>query len=261
MKLRLSTLCATAVVAVFMAASPSVKAETVTLQYQHGATSQPTYTVQIAGIQYPSTPVGPFIWHENNVPPNTNFPPPTATFCIEIGAGAQPLPQPGQSVIFDVLNPANAPTINSAVKAGLINNLFAQHFNTAWANDSFTGNDNSTAFQLALWEIIYETTGNPLNLLANNFLIPGFPPATPTNAMNIAQMWLNGINGPVPVVNFEVVALVAPSTTDKQKDLIQDQITIRPRGVVPAPPGVILAGIGFLALIGRSRLVRRKPTA
>ena len=55
--------------------------------------------------------------------------------------------------------------------------------------------------------------------------------------------------------NRELVVLYTPVPPKNQ--LWQNQITLRPKAV-PAPPGIVLAGIGFLGLLGRARLMRRK---
>jgi hypothetical protein len=57
---------------------------------------------------------------------------------------------------------------------------------------------------------------------------------------------------------YEVVALVAPSLDPLKPTPGQDQIIARPRGI-PAPPGLMLAGIEMLTLLGRARWTRRAP--
>ena len=57
------------------------------------------------------------------------------------------------------------------------------------------------------------------------------------------------------------MALVAPAPGAKEQDNVQDQITFRPKGAVPAPPGLLLGAIGFLGLLGRARWNRRRATA
>lgn len=248
---------AVAVLAGFAAASPRAAAEFVTLKYDH-ATSNPTITSNLQA----NAPAGPFYWTENNLPPNTSFPPPTATFCIELAPG-QNLPAPGANTIFDVRTLAAAPTIGSTDKAAAITELYGRFYDTAWGSNSFTGSDQSVAFQIALWELLYDGA-NPANTTSLNggaFNING------TFAQKaLAQTWLNALDGDTSLFDsrlggLELVALVAPGGPGaKSQDNIQDQIALRPRGVVPAPPGLILAGIGLVSLLGRARFMR-KPAA
>ncbi len=55
------------------------------------------------------------------------------------------------------------------------------------------------------------------------------------------------------------MALIAPAPGSSKPQDFQDQIALRPKPV-PAPPAVLLAGLGFLGLIGRMRWNRRKAT-
>jgi len=58
-----------------------------------------------------------------------------------------------------------------------------------------------------------------------------------------------------PAETTQVTVAPAPGA-DKQTNG-QDQMIVVPKGV-PAPPALLLAGIGVLALAGRSRLNRRQ---
>lgn len=260
MKLRL--LVAAFAVAGFVNLSPRASAELLTLNYQGQTTNpgNPTLGVTLNGTPYTNTSVGPFYWNQNQVPPNANFPPPIATFCIEL-SGTQPLPPIGSNVVFDVVPPAAAPTIgNDPLKVAAIGELYGRYFQTAWLDkNTFHGSVDSAAFQLALWELVYDGAASK-NLGAGNFQAGGLGTYTTT-----AQNMLNSLNGSNAFATnfggYELVALLAPATTDptKAQDQVQDQLILRPKAV-PAPPAVLLAGIGALALLGRARLTRR-PTA
>src|SRR5688500_2349701 len=114
------------VAAAFLAGSPQASAEFVTLRYDH-ATSNPSVSTNLQA----NAPTGPFYWTENNLPPNTSFPPPTATFCIELATG-QGIPTAGTNVIFDVRSLSAAPTLSSSTNANAITEFYGRFFDTAW---------------------------------------------------------------------------------------------------------------------------------
>lgn len=244
-----------AAVAALLAGSPRASAESVTLRFDH-MTGNPSVTTSLGN----NVPTGPFYWVENNLPPNTNFPPPTSTFCIEIGG---PLPNPG-SAVFTVQLPATYAPIGPA-DANAVSELYGRFYDTAWDSAAFGGSTSSVAFQLALWEIVSDgtpTAGNPDELANGTFNTPAL---VGTSAYTTARDMLNALTGDTSSFasrfgDRELVTLHAPEPDGKFD--WQDQIALRPTpAVVPAPPGVVLAGIGFLGLVGRSRWLRRQPTA
>jgi hypothetical protein len=224
---------AVACAAAILVGGQRAAAESVTLMFDH-LTSNPSVTTSLGS----NAPTGPFYWTENNLPPNTNFPPPTSTFCIEVGGA---LPTPGNSAVFGVQGLTDT---FGATTATEITSLYSQYYNTAWDSSSFGGSANSVAFQLALWELVYDgKAGNPLDL----------------SVFTTAQNMLSSLAGGPTSFNREIVVLHAPDASGKFD--WQDQITTRPPSAVPAPPAAVLAGIGLVGLIGRSRWLRRKPAA
>ena len=79
MKLRLAVAAIAATV--FLTASPRASAELLTLQLNRTVTG--TVTVNLGSKTDNVTP-GPYYWSDINDPPNTNFPAPIATFCMEL---------------------------------------------------------------------------------------------------------------------------------------------------------------------------------
>ena len=257
---RPSAFAAVLVAAAFLTAPPSARADFITLQYGYNGVGSvnPTVTNSLQS----NAPTGPFYWHDNNLPPS-NLPTPTATFCIELTPG-QYLPSLGTTVVFDAESLAAAPTINSPAKADAITELYGRYFNTAWNTPATGASSDSIAFQLALWELVYD--GKPISTNKTD-LSNGTFSVSPTigTPYTTAQTWLNSLTGNTSSFNTrfagqELVALVAPAPGAKQQDQVQDQITMRPKGVVPAPPAVVLAAIGVVGLIGRSRLTRKAAT-
>lgn len=256
MQNRLLRLCvATVAVAGFYAHVPRASAELLTLNYQGQTTNpgNPTLAVTVNGTTFSNASIAPFYWTQNAVPPNQSFPPPISTYCIELNSN-QPLPPVGTNTVFSVVSANSA---LGGATASAVGELYARYYQTAWADQStFHGSVDSAAFQLAMWELVYDAAGKDLN--SGNFQASGLGNYTTT-----AQNMLNSLNGSVSFSdrfgNSELVALLAPATTDpnKSQDQIQDQIIIRPKPV-PAPPALMLAGIGVLGLVGRARWNRRK---
>ena len=236
--------------AVMVAGSPRASAESVSLQFDKSVNPAVSLSGSSTG---PYTSTGPFYWHDSGLPANTNFPPPTATFCIDVNGS---LPSVGGSAVFGV---TSVDGFLGAAKASAITELYGKFYDTAWDSSSFTGSTASIAFQLAMWELAIDgkpAAGNTTDLQNGTFTASPLIGSTVTTA----QAWLNGLNGNTSLFNSrfanrELVALYTPVPPKNQ--LWQNQITLRPKAV-PAPPGIVLAGIGFLGLLGRARLMRRK---
>ncbi|MCS6865737.1 MAG: hypothetical protein RMJ56_14665 [Gemmataceae bacterium] len=244
----------------FLTITPPAAAEVVTLNYQGATTNpgNPTVQVTLNSTTFSNLPVGPFYWQQNSIPPNANFPPPIATFCIEIATN-QPLPSVGTNTTFSVVRPQDAPTIgNNSAKVAALYELYGRYYDTAWENKTtFTGSTDSVAFQIAIWELIYDGASSP-SLSSGNFQASGLGTIT-----TVAQNMLNSLNGDTSYFNnrfagYELVALIAPSIDGKSTDQIQDQLILRP---IPAPPAALLASFGVLALLGRARWLRRTTAA
>jgi hypothetical protein len=218
--------------------------------------------VSLGGTTINAAPIGPLYWSQTkpdgtpyNRPVNGNFPTTFASFCIELGNTAATQISPGVPYTFGVrADLTTAPTIGTQAKADAILELYGTHYNPAWANPSFGGSADSVAFQLALWELIYDGPGG--SLTGGNFSVD--PAVFPESS--IAQGWVSGLTGnpgafAANLPNMELVALVAPAAPDEAKlnTPTQDQLVLRAKAV-PAPPAALLAGLGLIALIGRRRL-------
>jgi hypothetical protein len=261
------------VAAAFLIGTPRAAAESVTLFFDQ-TTNAPTITGTLNGSPTPALNPGPYYWFQNGVPPNSSFPPPTVTFCAEAGQ----LVSSGKQYTFDVTTLAGLPAVGSQLKADYITELYGRHYNPAWNDPAFASrppNDpayiDSVAFQLALWELIHDGPGN-LDLASGNLRMPD--PTTGNSVYDAAyaraQDWLTGPGGQGltgdPTAfhqnfqGFTLVGLTDPKDPKGSPANPQDQIVIV-SGVIPAPAGAVLAGLGVLVLAGRARLLRRKPAA
>jgi hypothetical protein len=90
----------------------------------------------------------------------------------------------------------------------------------------------SGAFQIAIWEIINEVTGNPYNLAAGNFKASNGS----NGAIALAQSWLDNL-GAGPSL-FTIDFWKSPTR--------QDLIVFRPIVSVPEPAGIALLALGLL---------------
>jgi len=159
------------------------------------------------------------------------------TFCIEI---TETFSTGTTYHNVNVVDPLNAPNPGLPVgpmttaKAALLSELHGRFLSLVDTDKE------AAAFQVAVWEIVYDTglklgagqgqvyVDNANHLLANTY-------------GKLAQDWLDQLNGTGP----------QPDLLALSKTGFQDQIIVNP---VPAPPALVLAGIGFLGLLGwRSR--------
>lgn len=154
------------------------------------------------------------------------------TFCIDL----QKTVNVGSTYGWDQAALQNAPTPPSdanhpmgAAKAALLGELWARH------RSGLTTNDQYGAFQMCVWEIVFEDiTSNSLNVALGDFKIFDGIVATA-----LAQIWLNELDGSKSADLYAI-------TGNAQHGLPQDQL-------VPSPGSLALCGIGGLALVRRRR--------
>lgn len=154
------------------------------------------------------------------------------TFCIDL----QKQVNPGstydwqQSALKDAPTPpgdSNHPM--GQAKATLIGELWARH------RSALTSNDDYAAFQMAIWEIVFEdTTTSPRDVTTGNFRIQNA-----AGAMSMANTWLGELDGS----QFYGGLYAITSTTNGNP---QDQL-------VPTPGSIVLAGLGGMVLNRRRR--------
>jgi hypothetical protein len=204
---------------------------------------------------------------------------PLSAFCIDLSAGLT-----GNSTQYNLTSLNNAPTIsknNSSNVNGVVNAielLYDTKYNTGinpaiggWttiAGATAGAYVNEAAFQLALWELTYDGAADIANYKSNpnyQFFGNGSFEASGSQAA-LAQSWLDSVLAAAEA-GAQGSATVLPGLTLEalvSQCGYQDQLALIPTPkvqTVPAPPGLVLAGFGMVALIGRARLRRNAPAA
>jgi len=234
---------AVAVVAAVAFAAPPANADTITLQFTEGRIGQ-----EISYNNGPTFEVGggPFSWTVQSAPASTGL---TAgntvqTWCVDI---------------FHSIS--NSPTeytltsVNALPHSTSISNLFGEGYKIGGVVA------DPAAFQLALWELEYDTS--PGDLTAGNFQYKGSDSSVLADAQALLSQALydtaHGVNAFDQYLNgYKLYVL---DSADKQ-----DQVMIVPPppnkgGTVPAPPAALLAAFSLFALGGRAAWFRRAKQA
>lgn len=94
----------------------------------------------------------------------------------------------------------------------------------------------SSAFQLAIWEILNETSNNPYNLSSGNFSVYG----ASDSSVALAQQWLNNLPS---VNNYSIQVYQSPT----HQNLAVFEALPQKNGKVPEPAMLGLLAAGLLA--------------
>lgn len=190
------------------------------------------------------SPVGPFNFIVQSDTSNTGLGPTFRSFCADFFQDVQ-LPDPANGIsgeyTFTPVAFADLPDVaGNATKVAKIQELYDRFYDVA------TDAERGAAFQLALWEILYDPNVNDLS--SGNFTASG--PGSPSS-IPLAQNWLNIIGDSTiadPAKKYTLTGLQSPTA--------QDQIV--PGTPVPGPAGVVLLAIGAAGLIARRKFAKKK---
>jgi hypothetical protein len=208
-----------------------------------------TLTVLYNNQPYQNVLVGRYLWDRTGGDPidfvgsnGTRF----WTYCTEL---TQEIRNP---VAFNVVQVEQAPNPGilggmGSVKADMLRQYFALHY-----SDSFT-HAQAAAFQLGIWEIVFDNSGS-LDVTSGNFQLS----TSNTTVRDLANGYLTGITGSLSGLTASQMTianqLVALSSPDDQDQLTLHRDHVRP---VPAPPGPVLAATGLVPALALRRLRRR----
>jgi hypothetical protein len=145
------------------------------------------------------------------------------------------------SVRYDVVAGTSSTSGLNTQQRSLIGQLYDNHASSLGTYAS-GGVARDAAFQLALWEIIYDFNG-PLNL-DNGAGRGTFWTSSFDGASALAQTWLSSLNtAPQTYVSQYDLFVLDPHTPDRNQTLL----TARPVSV-PEPAMLSLLGVGLLAV-------------
>jgi hypothetical protein len=155
------------------------------------------------------------------------------TFCVDLTQFVQF----NQNTDFQVDRFSNLPDAGAGLNA-----TQAEYLSELWSKyHDLTGTsaNDMTAFQIAVWEVVYGSLTNGKYSLWSGTFQANYTQGTEPAYVDIAQTWVQSLTG---------TYAASPLLIDLSSPTAQDQIT-----AVPAPPGLLLAGIGGLGLLFSTR--------
>jgi RNAse (barnase) inhibitor barstar len=147
------------------------------------------------------------------------------------------------------VTPTPFSTTSGTIDSGRIDNV-KKLFNTAYSTLALGNSAQSAGFQLALWEILYETTAGPLSLTTG-----GFNMDDNTSARQFANYFLQHLNDAATAA-YQFVFYESTKTGRSQDS--QNLVSVIP---VPVPAAGLMLGAGLLGLFGLKRMKKRSTAA
>lgn len=232
-------------VAILLLCGESVRAEFVVAQFKNAI---PALNLDISLDPYPSggsilnwnnVPTGQYNWQRTGGDTNqikSNF----WTFCIELTQNISA----NVNYNYDIAMLADAPLPGVGTgsttgmgdgKADLIRELWGRQAGNLGADAR-----NASAFQLAIWEIVFDytdTSPGTRNVTTGAFYLRNINTADEIYVRNTANAWLQSLDGTGPF-EYNLIALTSPDR--------QDQLTL----ATPSPGSFALAGVSVVCLLG-----------
>jgi hypothetical protein len=181
-----------------------------------------------------------------NIAPDYEF-----TFCVDLAHYIQ------NPSTYDPVGSDSALIQSNTTKAANLKALFDTNSTTVASivADPNANTANAAALQLAIWEIIYETSGT-LNVSNNQ---GSFYVKNQAAIVATAQSYLDNMSD-TPTASYSIYGLNAVAPTASSQDQIR--WVLNPSGAgtpvsTPAPPALLLALLGVVGMGGVSRLRSR----
>ena len=171
-------------------------------------------------------------------------------FCIDLAqyADTGPNPYTRNLGVDGAHNATDAAELTRLFDAYYPNAATGTYYSGGQTNfGNFADTNHSAAFQLAIWEIWFDTDNN-LDLTGGSFRANG-----PANVTNLAQGYLNAIgNGSTAAPGWTLYEFNSPT----QQDYLSVTHTL-PLQQIPEPGTLILLGVGAFAAWGSSKSSKR----
>jgi len=148
----------------------------------------------------------------------------------------------GGNYTYNMIELEDGPKPGLALGAGPMGDTKADQIRKLWAahyDEALTSNDKGAAFQVAVWETVYDDDDD---LFAGGFRARYTSLASAPTFVQLAQQWLNGVSGLTAMANLGAMSSCRQ----------QDQIVMVPL------PAAAWAGMGLLGGIAAIRRARRK---
>ena len=119
---------------------------------------------------------------------------------------------------------------------------------------SVTNAKTSAAFQIATWEILFESAGSPYKLGSDTFKAVGGSAASgSSSALTLAQSWLDGLASSPVTFNYDVNYLQVASGNQNLVFFTPSSSFITSSIPEPGTYRLMLAGLGLLGLAARRK--------
>jgi hypothetical protein len=230
--------------------------------YLSSVSPNASMTVTFPGLSAQTTPyVGQINWTfdrsdlANNAGLDAILPGNTvSTFCIE---GTQDVYINQTSTFANIFsNIALAPqdNVGSLFEMGSGKATALNQFWDAYYGQASLNNVNAAAFQLGIWEILYD--GSSTDLTSGNFIAAPTADADSINAFNEAGIWLSNYTTVVPAVHYDLYALSDCNLQDQLFGVVDP-----PSGGSPTPlPAALPAGLALIGALGLGRKLRARSS-
>jgi hypothetical protein len=161
-------------------------------------------------------------------------------FCFDLGHFFSP----GNTYLYD-------DSVVTGGKYDELSRLFTEGFSTATSTSDF-----SAGFQLAVWEILMQTTPDDVSAPDGSFYVTN--DHGNTGAVTRANTLLAGLSSSSP--DFTIHLLHSLDTNPQHQDFVYGQVGINLLKV-PEPGPLALVAIGLIAMLAMRRRVGSNPAA